>query len=200
MSWEDLAAYLDWAALRPITELEFEKVCRGPAPSVPYQYPWGNNSTLNLSGNKTGTAECATVDNAPLAEGVCNWGRNVEYGTLRVGFLGRDNSTGGRTILGAGYYGNLEMAGNAYEQVVSTLADGLNFTNQHGDGTLDANGFAAGTTTWPSPGGFGRGYHGGAWFENADPLRVSERSRLTIASSRYTNVGGRGCRQFTLNN
>ncbi|MEY3442961.1 MAG: hypothetical protein RLZZ519_1242, partial [Bacteroidota bacterium] len=29
LSWPDLAAYLDWAALRPLTELEFEKACRG---------------------------------------------------------------------------------------------------------------------------------------------------------------------------
>ena len=34
LSWADLAAYLDWSALRPMTELEFEKVCRGTMPRV----------------------------------------------------------------------------------------------------------------------------------------------------------------------
>ena len=41
MSWADLAAYLDWACLRPMTELEFEKICRGTAPRVAGEYPWG---------------------------------------------------------------------------------------------------------------------------------------------------------------
>jgi len=30
ISWSDLTAYADWAGLRPITELEYEKACRGP--------------------------------------------------------------------------------------------------------------------------------------------------------------------------
>ena len=29
ISWPDLLAYADWAALRPITELEYEKAARG---------------------------------------------------------------------------------------------------------------------------------------------------------------------------
>ena len=41
LSWVDVAAYADWAALRPITELEFEKACRGTAPPVPGEYAWG---------------------------------------------------------------------------------------------------------------------------------------------------------------
>lgn len=34
LSWPDLAAYLDWSGLRPFTELEFEKACRGPSDYV----------------------------------------------------------------------------------------------------------------------------------------------------------------------
>ena len=41
LSWMDLAAYLDWAALRPMTELEFEKICRGPNPPIAGEYVWG---------------------------------------------------------------------------------------------------------------------------------------------------------------
>ena len=29
LSWTDLAAYLDWACLSPMTEIQFEKACRG---------------------------------------------------------------------------------------------------------------------------------------------------------------------------
>jgi formylglycine-generating enzyme required for sulfatase activity len=40
LSWFDVAAYLDWAALRPMTELEFEKVCRGPENRIAGEYAW----------------------------------------------------------------------------------------------------------------------------------------------------------------
>ena len=29
ISWSDMSAYLDWSGLRPMTELEYEKACRG---------------------------------------------------------------------------------------------------------------------------------------------------------------------------
>ncbi len=35
LSWMDVAAYLDWCGLRPMTELEFEKIARGPLTPVP---------------------------------------------------------------------------------------------------------------------------------------------------------------------
>lgn len=39
LSWADLAAYLDWSGLRPMTELEYEKACRGPEPRWPMNMP-----------------------------------------------------------------------------------------------------------------------------------------------------------------
>ena len=42
LSKEDMMAYLDWAALRPSSELEFEKAARGPSNPVPNEYAWGN--------------------------------------------------------------------------------------------------------------------------------------------------------------
>jgi len=44
LGWADLSAYLDWSGLRPMTELEFEKSCRGTLPSVPDEYAWGTTS------------------------------------------------------------------------------------------------------------------------------------------------------------
>ena len=42
LSWGDGIAYADWAGLRPLTELEFEKACRGAGNPVSNEYAWGN--------------------------------------------------------------------------------------------------------------------------------------------------------------
>lgn len=42
LSWLDAATFVAWAALRPMTELEYEKISRGP-----YEPGWDNGDTLN---------------------------------------------------------------------------------------------------------------------------------------------------------
>ncbi len=42
LSWSDLTAFLCWAALRPMTEFEFEKVCRGTASPFDKRICMGN--------------------------------------------------------------------------------------------------------------------------------------------------------------
>ncbi|MFZ4397559.1 MAG: hypothetical protein ACOYOU_18265 [Kiritimatiellia bacterium] len=39
--------YAGWAGLRPMTELEFEKSCRGPVRPVPDEYAWGSKEVAN---------------------------------------------------------------------------------------------------------------------------------------------------------
>jgi hypothetical protein len=69
LSQEDLFAYLDWACLRPMTEIEYEKVCRGTALFAADEFPWGstNNQVLvaanGLSGAENG-AETVLTPNA----------------------------------------------------------------------------------------------------------------------------------------
>lgn len=41
LSWMDGAVLADWAALRPFTELEFEKAARGPVVPVADEFAWG---------------------------------------------------------------------------------------------------------------------------------------------------------------
>ena len=50
LSWGDLAAWLDWAGLRPITELEYEKCARGPFTPAPEEYAWGGSSAIRATG------------------------------------------------------------------------------------------------------------------------------------------------------
>ncbi|MEI7837680.1 MAG: SUMF1/EgtB/PvdO family nonheme iron enzyme [Planctomycetota bacterium] len=47
MITRDEIDYAGWAGLRPMTELEYEKACRGPVRSVPDEYAWGNKNVAN---------------------------------------------------------------------------------------------------------------------------------------------------------
>lgn len=62
MNWDDLLSYLDWAALRPMTELEYEKACRGPI-MTPGEFAWGTTSHqygFLYDGAPDGTETCLT--------------------------------------------------------------------------------------------------------------------------------------------
>ena len=41
LSWADGCAFADWMALRPMSELEYEKMCRGDRTPIPNEFPWG---------------------------------------------------------------------------------------------------------------------------------------------------------------
>lgn len=41
--WTECLAYATWAGLRPMTELEYEKACRGPLKPVPDEFAWGTD-------------------------------------------------------------------------------------------------------------------------------------------------------------
>ncbi|MFN9998276.1 MAG: SUMF1/EgtB/PvdO family nonheme iron enzyme, partial [bacterium] len=49
LSWQDVAAYLDWAGLRPMTELEYEKICRGSITPVENECAWGDATAVAMS-------------------------------------------------------------------------------------------------------------------------------------------------------
>lgn len=199
LSWSDLSAYLDWAALRPMTEMEFEKIARGPVGRVANEYAWGS-TTINAVNN------AATANNlqpnesyASILNGLCAYGlnsANTTYGPLRCGIFA--TATSGRASSGAGYYGVMELSGNVWERVVSLgNASGAAFNGTLGDGTITALGLAN-QTTWPSPTtAIGTGYKGGAW-NTYGPYgyeQISNRSLSTTAdATRQYSFGGRGVR------
>lgn len=52
MSFTDGAVFAAWAGLRPLTELEYEKVCRGPRPAIPNDATpscWGVQDIMTLA-------------------------------------------------------------------------------------------------------------------------------------------------------
>ena len=55
LSWHDGAAFAAWAGLRPMTELEYEKACRGPLATVAGEYAWGSTNRLQAAVAGVGT-------------------------------------------------------------------------------------------------------------------------------------------------
>lgn len=191
LDWADIAAYLDWAALRPMTELEYEKACRGNLPPVADEYAWGTTTLLQATG----------ISNAGLSnETASNVGANCIYGNvfavsgpMRVGCLGQGMNT--RQGVGASYYGIMELSGNLFESLVTVgNATGRAYTGENGDGVLDLGG-DANTPNWPNTTAVGIGYRGGDWGSNSPYLRVSNRlSAATTTNTAYEGGGGRGGR------
>jgi len=195
LSWADLMAYADWAGLRPMTELEFEKASRGPARSgspTANEYAWGNTTVDYFSDlSNAGTSSEAIGPTRPNAN--CNYSSASPDGPVRCGMFATSSS--GRTTAGASYYGLMEMSGNLWERCVTIgNATGRAFTGLHGNGTLDSSGNAD-VTNWPGTGATGSGYRGGNWLNVASYARVSDRNNAAnTGSGRYYNDGGRFAR------
>jgi formylglycine-generating enzyme required for sulfatase activity len=197
LSWADLAAYLDWAALRPMTELEFEKVCRGTLPRVAGEYPWGDTNINAFYSNTIENPLQPTETETTVVNGRCAHAigtASASFGPLKVGVFA--NASSGRSSAGAAYYGAMEMGGNLWERTITVgNAAGVAFNGTLGDGTLTPIG-DANQATWPSVStATGVGYRGGEYISAAGFVRISDRTSAssTSAARTYTH-GGRGVR------
>lgn len=204
MAWSDLLAYLDWAALRPMTEFEFEKASRGTVTPVAGEYAWGTitvtdgNTLVNDGTNSEGVTQTATA-----GSGLANYNNTSVLGPIRVGFAATSGTD--RLEAGASYYGIMELSGNIFEMVVNTNSTGKAFTGNVGDGVLTVapSGGFSNETSWPSQtastasasSAIGRGLKGGAWNYGSTYLRVSDRALIFSSDGRRLSYqGGRGVR------
>ncbi len=210
----DLLAYLDWSALRPMSETEYEKACRGTLAAVAGEYAWGSTSItyaatagLQNGGNVTETFSTANAN--------CIGNSIYATGVSRCGVFATGSTT--RQTSGATYYGIMEMSGNVWEQVVLIgCAAGRSYTGVHGNGALNAAGFAN-VDFWPGINGnptpatantaslgvtgctarAGISFTGGTW-NNSAWLSVSDRqyrgTGWTNELTHDTRNGGRGVR------
>lgn len=154
LRWPDQAAYLDWAGLRPMTELEFEKACRGPLTPVAGEFAWGDAKAVEVQG----LANEGTPDERPINFEKANLAGD-RCQLMRVGCLGL--GTGSRHFMGAGYYGMTELSGNQVEPAISAgSVKGREFTGRHGDGALNDAGDAD-VSDWPGLDAKGAGWRGG---------------------------------------
>ena len=145
LSWDDACAYADWAGLRPMTELEFTKACRGSGAPLAHEYPWGTASKDQL------VRVIDTHDDLVMSNG------------MNEGELTDKN----RATFGASYYWVMDLAGSLWERVI-TVGDSLGraFRGTHGDGRVNYYGYAH-NADWPrgntETAGFG--FRGGGFYE-----------------------------------
>lgn len=203
LGWADLAAYLDWAALRPMTEMEYEKACRGLDPVLPAteDYAWGDNAPSELTaitGPEDGSEIPAVLPaNAHYTNNLLGGG-DGGYGPVRVGIFALPTSSS-RVASGAGYYGAMELSGNVGEICVrvspeTSSTGALVFTGTPGDGQLNANA-GANEPGWPTGANPAFLFRGGSFYQSAADLRVTDRSEFYWNGLRTGWTGGRGVRQ-----
>jgi formylglycine-generating enzyme required for sulfatase activity len=146
LSWDDACAFVDWIGLRPMTELEFAKACRGPGAPLAHEYPWGSSSKDQLA------RVIDEHDELVMSNG------------MNEGELTDKN----REVFGASYFWVMDLAGSLWERVITVGHPlGRAFVGSHGDGRLNYYGFAN-NADWPKGdteiGGFG--FRGGGFYEH----------------------------------
>ncbi|PCI92650.1 MAG: hypothetical protein COB15_17400 [Flavobacteriales bacterium] len=203
MSWYELCAYLDWAALRPMTETEFEKICRGENSAVYAEKAWGTTNLhatiYTVSFDGTGSEQITTM--GTFTGNACY---NVTDlgGPFRVGIFAASSANNTREETGGTYYGVMEMSGNISEGVVYLGdPDGRDFDGSHGDGYVHSTGFAN-VSGWPAYDGTDNNLNdggfilrGGYYSNTAARISVSNRTyNNTHHTSGVNAYGGRGVR------
>lgn len=190
----DILAYLDWAGLRPITDLEFEKSARGPDLPTANEFAWGS---LFYRGGYWIEQNGFPDEKPCLQQNICDPIVNCQYFgnvPLRCGAFAFAGSS--REAAGAGYYGAMELSGNLWERIVSVGHPlGRLFDGRHGDGLLLVNG-DPNTLNWPDLGsGEGSAFRGGSCNGIIDRLRTSDRFfGANPDLGTYPWTGGRGGR------
>ena len=189
LSWADDASFADWAGLRPMTELEYEKACRGPMEPLADEYAFGASTYTVISGlqgvDGSGT-EYYTAGNLVVLG-------SAPDGPVRVGIFATAASS--RVSAGASYWGIMELSGNVWERPVTIgRATGGAFTGLHGNGLLTSGGDAD-VTAWPNTTATGAGLRGGNWATASTSLRVSDRGNTAfVYAVRASHSGWRAVR------
>ncbi|MFG0306852.1 MAG: formylglycine-generating enzyme family protein [Phycisphaerales bacterium JB040] len=138
-TWDDGMGLLDWLGLRPMTELEFAKACRGSDDTPADDYPWGTASKDTLERVRDDAGDLVEPD------------RSSAHPADRV-------------PLGASPYGIEDLGGSLWERCVTVGHPlGRAFTGTHGDGEVTPLGLAT-NQDWPNGSDGGIGYRGGGHY------------------------------------
>lgn len=198
LRWSDLSAYLDWSGLRPMSEFEFEKACRGPLTPVLNELAWGTaaiaTNTYGLVNAGTANEQISSGYGSAVGNAAYSLSMNSSSGPLRGGIFPHHASNSGRVTAGAAYYGALHMSGNLGEFCITAgRPTGRAYTGTHGNGMLNQAG-AHDAAAWPAVIA-GWGYRGGSFWSLAANSTISYRFAAGEPPNGATAfVGGRGVR------
>ena len=182
---EHWLSYLEWAALRPMSEFEYEKACRGPIAPVRGEYAWGTTDIYQMQYTNANWG-CSSDIQTVFALGLCNYQTGRMY---RAGSAATANTD--RVHAGATYYGIADMTGGTYERCVGGWNyDYSTFTTANGDGNINADG-SCGNTIWNNMQYWNRG--GSAQWGHA--IQASNRNYGNDANYGQAQAG-RGVRSY----
>lgn len=185
-----LSSLIDWAGLRFMTELEYEKICRGPQPVFFNEYAWGNNLLNSLPYSATdlylATEEISNNYDTLAGNAVYSLA-DISNQPSRVGIFASNTLNKNRMTAGASYYGVMEMSGNVFEYCVPVgKVDARAYNGTHGDGN-----YITTPATWLTT--VNLCVRGGSYGFSSPQMRVSDRT-YTVSFPPLYYVGARGVR------
>ena len=174
----DMMAYADWTGLRPMTELEFEKMSRRPYPypALRGEYVWNSAGDFIPATGFFGETEGKS--NERLAGGNINAEAKLK-GPVRSGAFAAGGA--GQTDAGASFWGVMDLGGNLAELYYNTNTEGRAFCGlqdaNHGDGKINAAGAGdVSNVFWPvEPKAFA--LRGGSFRDSRERTRISDREK-----------------------
>ena len=141
LSAADMLAYASWLGLRPMSELEYERMSRPAYPYIPSpnEGAWGESP---IYAPPVGLLD-EGKNSERFSSGNANYG-NTLVGPTRVGSFA---SSGAKRIeSGASFWGVMDLSGNLNEIYYSANAEGRKFNGSlsinHGNGILPPSGIA----------------------------------------------------------
>jgi len=116
-------SFLFWTGLRPMTELEFEKACRGPMKPIKYEKAWGIPDTGGSDPEllQAGTSDERFAANTTISPGFFNGSSDNTPELYRVGIAA--DSSDDRLASGKTFWGIADMTTNGHELVVAAEYD-----------------------------------------------------------------------------
>ncbi|MEL6989452.1 MAG: hypothetical protein AAGK97_16690 [Bacteroidota bacterium] len=172
-----MLAYLDWIGLRLMTELEYEKICRGKeVPPTPGEYAWGTD-TYNDAGDLL--FDGRPIESTTHVDSLIGLFSETP---LRAGFAA--TSTSNRAHAGASFWGHLDLH-NLNETMFGVESVNLNQYSV-GDGSLDIFG-NANVPQW-----FNSAVILSTQVETTSPNPISEGKTIISGNLRSPHNGFRG--------
>lgn len=188
LTTRDLLTYASWTGLRPLTELEYERLCRPPYPYTPTarECAWNGPATI-LPGELRESGK----SNETVSSGNANYGNRLS-GPVRVGIFAQPSGT--QKTSGSGYWGIQDLSGNLSELYYNANTPGRKYNaSLHGNGTLV---IPSGWDTLPSAFGIRGGSFRSAPFDIASSNRQNASLYITSGNKRDSTVSfrlGRSC-------